>query len=59
MNDYRVWMHSRPAMCRTIYEGKVDVAAESMDEAIEEAISRAARVHGHRDWKIERVEPRP
>ena len=58
MNSYRVWMHSRPAMCRTFYEGKVDVRAENDDEAIEVAISRAAGVHGHRDWKVERVERR-
>ena len=56
MRDYRVFMHSRPAMCRTFYDGKVDVRAESDDEAVEIAINRAARVHGHRDWVIEKIE---
>lgn len=56
MREYRVFMHSRPAMGRTFYDGKVDVRADDEDKAIEQAISRAARVHGHRDWKVERVE---
>lgn len=53
---YRVWMHSRAAMCRSYYEGKIDVAAESEDRAVEIAINRAARVHGHRDWVVDRIE---
>lgn len=52
----RVWMHSRPAMGRTFYDGKVDVEADDFDEAREAAISRAARIHGHRDWVVEKIE---
>ena len=55
---YRVWMYSRPAMCRTHYHGKVDVIADDEEQAIERAKTKAARVHGHRDWVIERVEIR-
>ena len=55
---YRVWMYSRPAMCRTHYHGKVDVIADDEEEAIERAKTEAARVHDHRDWVIERVEIR-
>lgn len=55
--SYRVWMHSKPAMARTYYRGKVDVhGAPSVEAAVEEAIRRAARVHGHRDWIVEWVE---
>lgn len=54
---YRVWMHRKPAMCRTFYDGKVDVYADGYDQAVEEAIRRAARVHGHRDFVVEKVEP--
>lgn len=53
---YRVWMRTKPAMCRSFYDGKVDVRADSYDDAVEEAIRRAARVHGHRDFVIEKVE---
>ncbi len=53
---YRVWMHSRPAMCREFHDGKVDVAADDEETAIKRAKDRAASVHGHRDWVIERVE---
>jgi len=56
MHFYRVWMRSRPAMGRTFYDGKVDVWAENDVEAEEEAVARAARVHGHRDWEIDRIE---
>ena len=55
---YRVWMYSRPAMCRTYYHGKVDVIADDEEQAIERAKTEAARVHDHRDWVIERVEIR-
>ena len=55
---YRVWMYSRPAMCRTHYHGKVDVIADDEEQAIERANRQAAQVHGHRDWVIERVEIR-
>lgn len=58
MTSYRVWMHTKPAMCRTFYDGKVDVVAESADDAIEEAIRRAARTHGHRDFVVKSVEIR-
>jgi hypothetical protein len=59
MKDYRVWMHSRPAMGREFYEGKVDVRAENDEQAEEYAIQRAARVHGHRDWSVVKVERGP
>jgi hypothetical protein len=52
-------MHSRPAMGRAFYEGKVDVNAENFDDATEEAIRRAARVHGHRDWAVDKIESLP
>ena len=55
---YRVWMYSRPAMCREHDHGKVDVADDDTQQAIERAKAQAARVHGHRDWVIERVEIR-
>ena len=55
---YRVWMHTKPAMCRTFYDGKVDVVADSADDAIEEAIRRAARIHGHKEFVIKSVEIR-
>ena len=55
---YRVWMYSRPAMCREHYHGKVDVVADDEEQAIERAKAAAARVHGHCDWVIERVEIR-
>lgn len=56
VNRYRVWMHSRPAIGRTFYDGKVEVIADTVAEAIESAIDNAARVHEHRDWVIERIE---
>ena len=55
---YRVWMHTKPAMCRTFYEGKVDVTADDSESAIDEAIRRAASVHGHRDFVVKSVEIR-
>lgn len=55
---FRVWMHTKPAMCRTFYDGKVDVVADSADAAVDEAIRRAARVHGHRDFVVDKIEPR-
>lgn len=56
MTKYRVWMHTKAAMCRTFYDGKVDVIAESANDAIDEAIRRAQRVHGHRDFVVKSVE---
>ena len=53
---YRIWMHSRPALGRSFYEGKVDVTADSVEDAIEGAITHSSWTHGHRDWKIERIE---
>jgi len=53
MKDYDVFMQSVPAVGRTFYDGKVSVRAETDDEAIEIAISKAAKVHGHRDWIVE------
>lgn len=55
---YRVWMYSRPAMCRTYYHGKVDVIADDEEQAIERAKTEAAQVHDHRDWVIVRIEIR-
>lgn len=55
---YRVWMYSRPAMCRTHYHGKVDVIADDEEQAIERAKTEAAQVHDHRDWVIVRIEIR-
>ena len=55
---YRVWMSSRPTICREHYHDKVDVVADDEEPAIERAKTAAARVHGHRDWVIERVEIR-
>ena len=51
-------MCSRPAICREHGHGKVDVADDDTQQAIERAKAQAARVHGHRDWVIERVEIR-
>lgn len=45
-------------MCREYYHGKVDVVADDEEQAILRAKTEAARVHGHRDWVIERVEIR-
>lgn len=58
MKRYRVWMSTVPAMCRTYYDGKVDVVADSYDEAVEEAIRRAAKVHGHSEFNVKKVEVR-
>jgi hypothetical protein len=58
MNRYRVWMHTKAAMCRTFYDGKVDVTADCPSAAVEEAIRRAARVHGHRDFVVKNIELR-
>jgi|GEM_PF-4258832 len=52
----KVHMHSRPAMCRTFYDGSVTVEADTFDEARERAIDKVAPVHGHRDWIIEKME---
>lgn len=54
----RVWIHSWPAMGREHYRGKVDVIADDTEPAIERDKAQAARVHGHHDWVIERVEIR-
>ena len=51
-------MCSRPAIGREHDHGKVDVADDDTQQAIERAKAQAARVHGHRDWVIERVEIR-
>ena len=56
ISKFRVWMRSRPAMCREFYDGYVLVAAKNPDAAIEQAKDRAARTHGHRDWVVERVD---
>lgn len=56
---YRVWMHSRPAVCRTFYDGYVDVVADNYQDAVRWAIDRAARVHGHRDFIVDNVEVKP
>lgn len=56
MRSYEVFMHSKHAMGRTFYAGSVRVRAESEDEAEDRAITKAAAVHGHREWVIERVE---
>ena len=58
MDRYRVWMHTRSAMCRTYYSGKVDVVADGYDEAAEKAIRAASRTHGHSDFAIDKVEIR-
>ncbi|MGE3738209.1 MAG: hypothetical protein AB7I59_01725 [Geminicoccaceae bacterium] len=55
---YRVWMYSRPAMCREHYRGKVDVVTDDQEQATLRAKAQAARVHGHHDWVIERIETR-
>ena len=55
---HRVWMCSRPAIGREHDHSKVDVADDDTQQAIERAKAQAARVHGHRDWVIERVEIR-
>jgi hypothetical protein len=54
--SYRVHMYSRPAVGRTFYDGVVSVLAENDDDAIQIAIDRAARVHGHYDWVVVKVE---
>lgn len=56
MKKYRVQMHTKAAMGRTFYSGKVDVGADDAEAAINEAIRRAARVHGHRDFIVKSVE---
>jgi hypothetical protein len=48
---FRVWMYSRPGLCREFYDGYVMVVAEDKDRAIERAKDR-----GHRDWIVERIE---
>jgi hypothetical protein len=53
---YRVHMESRPAIGRTFYDGHVDVHANDEGQAIDEATAKAAKVHGHRDWHVIRVE---
>ena len=40
---YRVWMYSRPAMCRTYYHGKVDVIADDEEQATEPIRSPSRR----------------
>lgn len=55
---YRVWMSTKAAMGRTFYDGKVDVEASDAEAAIQEAIRRAALVHGHSDFNVKNVELR-
>ena len=45
-------------MCREHDHGKVDVADDDTQQAIERAKAQPARVHGHHDRVIERVEIR-
>ena len=56
---YRVWMRSRPGMGREYDDGYVLVTAETPEAASERAKDRAHRVHGHRDWVVERVDALP
>lgn len=54
--SYRVFMQSRPAMGRTFYEGHSDVFAPNDVVAESLAINKVARVHGHHDWIITKIE---
>lgn len=54
--SFTVWTHSRPGIGRTYYEGKVDVRATDQEQAISVALGRLARIYGHRDWHIDRVD---
>jgi hypothetical protein len=53
--SYDVYLHSRPAMGREFYEGNVIVEADHPEQAIERAIHKVYLVHGHRDWKVDKV----
>jgi len=59
MKKYRVWLRSRPGFYAQ-YDGKVDVMADSEDDAAEKALMKLKRgAFFDRDnsmWKIERVE---
>jgi hypothetical protein len=43
LSKYRVWMHTKPGVGVTRYEGKVDVFAEDEEQAIQRAKREAYR----------------
>jgi hypothetical protein len=55
---FKVWLHSRPGVGRTYYEGFVEIVATDETEAEQAARARLRRVHGHGDWHIDGIERR-
>ena len=61
--NYTVWMTIRGSMCKPSYSGKVDVLADSYDEAVDSAITRCQKkAHWdspREDFRVDKVEVKP
>lgn len=59
VNQYRVWMHSKPGFWEH-YDGHVDVWAEDPQQAEEKALDKLKRGNfperGRSSWTIDRIE---
>ncbi len=58
MKRYRVWLRSKPGFYEQ-YDGKIDVYADSDEQAIDEAFRELKHTfpeRGRSMWKVEKVE---